>query len=231
MPRRFLILNRGNPSPLFVGAEEATTPASGIDNYTGSAVQIPVPSGVQAGDLMIACVYNGELSSLSSDEGGWSVVDSLPGGPGSGTNWYGQRVATGSEPSNYNWTSAGVDAGITGFIIVFRNATIGDVQENGTTGTSNSPFAVPTLTNDFTNSTLLAIHLGRQRDTPNETMTATSPLVEQSQHACGGTDGNRAGGIVAIEEGLGAGSISGREMTDPNEGNVETTIGMIIEFV
>lgn len=120
----------------------------------GTLLTLPVPSGVQAGDFMIAHIsYRQGQNSPVTPPAGWTLLRSegsfADSGGASGYIYY--RVATGSEPASYGFTlqdfreAAGGIAAYTGV----KNANPVDVSSASTSTGTTAPSA-PTITTLYT---------------------------------------------------------------------------------
>ena len=76
-------------------------------SYPVSSVSIKVPSGVQAGDCLIAQLadYDGDGSDVPRPPSGWTLIrhDSISSGGDLLTSWLYYKVASASEPKSYKW--------------------------------------------------------------------------------------------------------------------------------
>lgn len=100
-----------------VAFRSASSVKWGFGGNTGVAnVNVPVPAGVQAGDIMVATIAISTTMGISFP--GWTLLvqDQVNGGSSNGTFATYWRRATASEPATYNAT---VDSGFrTGAVVV-----------------------------------------------------------------------------------------------------------------
>jgi hypothetical protein len=121
-----------------------------------SSLVISVPSGVVAGDVMIAAV-DAEGSTAITPPGGWSSTGLFAGTTNYGYSGVYFRVAGSSEPSSYSWslgTSRKAVGKITAYTGVENSAPIEvtATTAGGLTGTSDS---APSITTTVANTTVL----------------------------------------------------------------------------
>ncbi len=222
-PREFLI-------PKIVGARQASVPVSETIDNTSNIV-IPVPNNVIAGDLLLAIVWGGTVIPQHIIPPGWTRVINNPNGSINPSIY--KRIAGINEPASYTWVVPNPAGAKTGNMIAIRDANpiLGEVKSSQAVG-----YALPDLTNNIENSILVAFssdQLDLNPGSNKEAFIANAPLIEQAQHASEGIAGYtppRQGSIVAAEEGLSVGVISGRSFSNPISflGN-ETNFGVIVE--
>jgi len=197
------ILNKRSSLPIeFVGASPASFPAD-QGNEDGTDLTIPVPSGVQSGDILLVIErWAGVV--VPTAPSGWSELFNITGSVS-----VFNRTANSSEPADYTWTGV-TDLGRAGCMVAFRNCTIGDT--NSSTLPSSNPMVIPTVTALADGAALVALS-GKPISSFSNTYTANSPLIEAAQHeAAQGDGGNPSAAFIAYELSISAGSISGREI-------------------
>ncbi len=207
-----------------IDSAKATTPPTLSLSASGFTVVIPVPSETRSGDFLLAVAsFNGVGGSITSPAG-WTTVLSRDA---SDIHWViSSREATSSEPANYTWTFDIADVSRSGCMIAINatNATIGDSDFAILTG------AVPSLTNSVEGSILVAFAFGQVNNPPAELAAATFPLIEQTQHTAKGSPSTfPEASIVAIEQNLSVGTISGRGFTHSGPAISPDTVGIIVE--
>jgi len=208
--------------PTIVGSAKATTPPTLSESAAGDTLVIPVPEGTQSGDLLLAIARWG--GNTTTEPVGWTVVEAF-----GGATMLCSRVATSSEPADYTWTSDVTDVARTGAMLSLRSANpvLGDSDDAGNT------FTVPSLTNSIEDSILVAF--GWRGDTApiGEDYSANSPLVEQTQHVAAGSVAYSIaqGCVIAVEEGLSQGVISGRSLSHVEAAFGNNVAGYIVEGV
>jgi hypothetical protein len=109
--------------------------ATGTKQSSGGTITVSEPSGVQSGDLMLACVsyYVYNLTSpgpvtyfFTATPSGWGhnpflVQSDAGGGSGGDVMACFSHVATNSEPSTYSWSQSNTNDGMTAIILDYRN--------------------------------------------------------------------------------------------------------------
>jgi hypothetical protein len=114
-----------------------------------TTVTVPVPSGVEAKDELIAqiLVYDGSGTNTPSIPSGWNLIrsDHVTAVGNQITSWLYFRIAGGSEPSSYSWHIASqYAAAVMG---AWRGGSGGIESSSGATATSNPALAAaPPLT-------------------------------------------------------------------------------------
>ncbi|MCP3933955.1 MAG: DUF5011 domain-containing protein, partial [Actinomycetia bacterium] len=125
----------------------------------GGTLDLPVPAGVVAGDLLIAQVgYNAVAGSTITPPAGWNTIDVLSHttkGMMQGLYW---REATGSEPAQYSFTlSSGKSDTAAGTIAAYSDVNLTSPidafggQENGT----STSVVAPSITTTQAGTTLV----------------------------------------------------------------------------
>jgi len=215
--------------PALVFSREANFPPD-LGSGTGGALGSPLRIGVGGAKLRAGDLY------ITLDA--WRAGSPNPGNPfamttlhavtvDSGPRRVQTRVAVGSESGNEIWldTSGATDRSRSGVLGLFRNATIADsaVATGGTTPN------VPTLTNPIAGSMLVAFACAGTSLAHN--FTPNGDLVELQQHAYEGTGAYAfpENSILAIEENLPAGVISGRSFSVSNLIGSLAVFGIILQ--
>ena len=211
------------PPPTIVGSAKATTPPTLDESADGDTVVIPVPGGTQSGDLLLAIASCAE--GVTTEPAGWTVVETLDTG-----TLLCSRVATGGEPADYTWTNDTADVSRTGAMLSLRgaNPVLGE-----SSGRAVNTFTVPTLANDFAGSILIAFGWRVDPGEMGEDYSANSPLVEQTQHVAKGSKAYAVphACVIAVEEGLSKGLISGRSFSHVDNATGAYTAGVVVEGV
>lgn len=147
--------------------------ASALAAGSGSQVIISLPTGVQAGDLLIANVpayYHSGPGASCSAPSGWNTIFAQTGSGGANVQewWTFYKIAGSSEPSTYTFTTSSGDAG--GFVGVIAAWTgIGnlgiDVKSSSVTNSgqvSNPSITIPSITTANAGQ-LILVSTGRSR--------------------------------------------------------------------
>ncbi len=158
--------------PTFVAADTA-----GGYPPNGGTLDLPVPPGVSAGDVLIAQVaYNAVAGSTITPVAGWNVIDveeNLTHPIMQGLYW---RVATASEPAQYSFTlTSGKADTASGAIAAYSGVDTGNPiddfagQSNGT----STNLAAPSITTTVAGTTLIGFFANRSNGviSPPATMT------------------------------------------------------------
>jgi hypothetical protein len=72
------------------------------DNSLGTALVIPIPSGVAAGNFMLA-IMAAQVAETFTGDTGWNEIADYGSNPGLRAAW---KLAGGSEPSSYTFTAS-----------------------------------------------------------------------------------------------------------------------------
>lgn len=161
----FQVTNEPDIAPTFVNSET-------VSLEDGSTLPLTVPSGVQAGDLMVA-IMTANTDSLSSTSwtspAGWTEVGESSGSKAVALSY---KVATASEPASYTFTASPNFPFIAGSMLIFRNGAFDTI---GTfSGTTNLSSVSPILSQ----SLLLACgHAGVSGATIGTSTTMTDRVV------------------------------------------------------
>lgn len=210
----------------FVAADDASTPSDGSTSTTGNTIVIPIPAGVQDGDLMFAHAYtnlspNG-VNDISTPSGWTRIIADRDATNSVLHNVY-QRTAS-SEPSSYTWNMSSNDAPRGGNIIVLRNAasTLGDSATDN--GTNN----VPSVSSTDAGSALVAFIMGSVGDVR---FSADAPMTHGDDHLhnVGGAYSSDVAGAVAYELDVGTGTISGRSFSNSNAFGLQRVAALLVE--
>ena len=224
MPR-FMLLGSddGVTPPTVVSSSQATTPANGASSAGGTTLVIPAPSGLEEGDVMLMVArWNGNPAITSPS--GWSRLTTT-----SGLSIVDKKIATSSEPSEYTWSVANTARSRAGAIIAVRGANpdFGDYKTS-----LNSGLVLTDTTNTIENSLLVALGAADIPSTPPGTsFTSNSPLVQQIEHKARGSAilSIYVGVVIAVEESLPVGTISGRSFSNTSVGSFDVTAAAIVE--
>lgn len=202
----FVVNRRGGLSPVeFVSAAAASNPASTSDPGEVSSITIPRPSGVEDGDLLLAVVAS--LPSAGVDftaPSGWTRILEDE-----------QRAVytkiASSEPASWTWSDMTVGS-VTGCVAAFRNAELGD------TALILPPPAATFPDVDAVAAGAMFVGLtAGQNSALTESYSATSPLTERAEHvAGGGAYVSAMSSMIATEDDLGAGTVSGHTWSNAN---------------
>jgi hypothetical protein len=141
---------------------------------TEGALTIARPSGVVAGDVLIAQVANRGMGTVATAPPGWTVVRTdLSGASGASVRstvyW---RVATGSEPASYTWTlseSAHIAGGIAAYTGV---STASPVDVAGGRVGSSITATTPQVTTTVAGTRLVHLFVKRQEILPTPSGTS-----------------------------------------------------------
>jgi hypothetical protein len=224
MSRRFVFIEGSSVVyPSFRAAAKATTPPTETSNNAGTTVVIPVPTGTQDGDMMIAAVTFASGASITVPSG-WTLINSHTTFSRATLTYY--RVAS-SEPASYTWTIASSGSGFP------RNGVMVSIQDaNATLGANaiQGSFTVPDLSVTVDGSLLVAFASAETTTYTPESFVATSPLTERSDHICNGTAVyNFPTEItIATEAGILISTVSGRNFTNSLSDNFENAAGGVI---
>lgn len=106
----------GCTAPVFRSAGEANSGAS------GNSITVPKPSGTVEGDILIASIYFNDRNQVVTAPSGWVLIDFFNTGDPSAScgAWY--KIAGGSEPTDYTWTSTGSVSRRAGTIACFSGS-------------------------------------------------------------------------------------------------------------
>lgn len=224
MSRRFFFINELPLStPTMVGHTRAFFPPSLSSGSTysvlGSPLHINYPPGILIGDLLLYITSWREGGTLGPVNQGFSVLDTSADGS-TRVLW---KIADGTEADPLiHLITNNNSASRSGCMIAFRNAVLGNNAKSTT-------LTVPTVNNPTEGSTLVAF--GSTSSALTESMVANGPLVERRQHVHRGVGAYMfaENTILATEENLPAGSISGRSFSDPDNIGSPDTFAIIVE--
>ena len=144
------------PSPTFVSASPAYENTSGATSLT-----MTKPSGVVAGNLMLAqVVVRGDSMTVTAPVG-WNLVRFQGSGFTGISTGVWQRRATSSEPTTYTWTFPATAAigGILAYRDVYAAAPV-NVSGTATFGNGSPNLEAPSVTTTSQNTTLVAFWSG-----------------------------------------------------------------------
>jgi hypothetical protein len=133
-----------------------SAPDPGSNNV--SSVTVPLPTGVTAGDLLLAVIAfrGGDQSAIASTPAGWTQVTSTVDGALLGMSVF-RKLATAVEPASYTWTFSASNraaAAIMAFRGVDASSSI-DAFATRVNGPSTS-LTAPSITPDVPNTMLVA---------------------------------------------------------------------------
>jgi RHS repeat-associated protein len=175
-------------TPAFRSANSATT--------TGTTLTITKPSGVAANDVLIGSVAVTPSSATITPPADWTLVRRTDNaGPTANSLAVYYKVATGSEPASYAWTTSGASftvGGVQAFSGV-DSATPIDI-ENGQTTPSSLTHSTPNLTTTVANTMVVTSHgfASSRTWTPPSGMTESFDRPSGSNNATGlSIEGNR----------------------------------------
>jgi hypothetical protein len=155
---QFFVTNEPNVAPEFVASADGQ-PAS-----AGTNLSINVPTGTVSGDLMIAVMGgDGGTAVTWTSPAGWTEVADQSGGvkPGMCVSY---RVADGSEPASYSFTSS-ANSRSAGSILTYRYAAYDTIA--GAFTASANPLVLTSVSPTQSQSLLLAVGF---RDTATVTL-------------------------------------------------------------
>lgn len=123
----------GCQEPIFRSAGEANSGAS------GNTITIPKPAGTVSGDLLVASIYWNDRGQDPTPPEGWVLIDFYSDGDPSASvgAWF--KVAGGSEPTDYTWTSTGSVSRRAGTIACFSGSYDADPEDAAVVTTQDSP--------------------------------------------------------------------------------------------
>ena len=135
-----------NSAPTFVGSAFAAT--------TSASFSIAKPSGVTAGDLMIAFLQSANSSTWMPPGGkvGWTKILDQGSSPSMSVAY---KIASSSEESSYSFTRSSSSLAASGFIVVYRGGVIDVI---GAIGATADPIIAPSISVSAANSILLAMY-------------------------------------------------------------------------
>lgn len=175
-------------NPTIVGSSKATTPATTTLDV-GTAITIPVPSGVVENDHLLAVTF--VESGLMTTPSGWSQIMSSS----VCQIWY--RKAGSSEPADYTWTATSSAQARSGCMIAIHGGNIAfnlgtgsgvgsEVQITGSAiSNSGSGMGVPTLVNRAQAGSIMIALMGRQELDNDEDVSTSAGHTLQIQHVSG----------------------------------------------
>jgi len=123
-------------------------------------LSVATPSGVAAGDVLVAAVAVRPHTVSVTPPSGWTLVRRLDnsGGAGNSLLVY-TRVAGTGEPASHGWTfstTTGMVSGIVAFRFVDTSSIV--AIENGQTTASSVSHATPSVTTPVANTMLVTVH-------------------------------------------------------------------------
>ncbi len=150
---------------------------SGATAASGTSIAITYPTGVQAGDLLVAAIGNVSTSSALVQPAGWTLLDNPAGAIAS---MY--KIADGTETSGsvtWSWTGASVSCGL---MVLVRGVSRSPIDTSGAqANASSTSLTAPTITPRWAACLLLNFYVD------NGANTITVPA---QQSFSGATSGN-----------------------------------------
>ena len=152
-------------SIIFVGAGPLTDSSTAVTTVT-----LSLPSGVQAGDVMVAqiVVYDGSGSDVPTPPSGWTAIrhDAVSNG-NQITSWLYYKTAGSSEPASYGWSiGSNFAAGVMG---AWRGAAVSPIDSSsGATAAGVSPVSdsAPSLSPSSNNELQLYFYASQSHAGP-----------------------------------------------------------------
>ena len=203
--------------PTFV----ANTTAGGTF-ISGSTLDLPVPAGVTAGELLIAQVaYNAPDPASIAPPAGWTVIDVVDHPTEAliqGLYW---RAATGSEPAQYSFTlTAGGTGKASGAIGTYSGVDLGaPIDAFGAQSATGTTITAPSITTTQPGTTLIGFFAGRDAGP----ITGPAGMTErwEASSGGGGPDSSKTVAEAADEQLVAAGPTGSRTATiGPVQGNI-----------
>jgi hypothetical protein len=157
--------------PMDYASQASATPTS------GTTVVVSKPSGTAEGDVLIAMVSISGSNPTITPPSGWTLVVSL-GATGGGVNsgvW--TKVAGGSEPTTYTWTSSNTIVDSVGAIVRYTPAsptTSPGVIDATAKSAIATPAVAPSVTATGDNDRLICLFTG---NTPGSTPSGMAQRV------------------------------------------------------
>jgi hypothetical protein len=158
-----LVNSLGNFSAKGLGAYDgiATFPPTFVSVSSASSADTPLsisrPANTVSGLLMIAFINQSTPDDLDITSTGWTRI--LNGIAGEGVEVL-TKVAGGSEPSNYSFSSNKGGETMQGYIVTYSRA---DIDVVGAIGSAGDPCTAPSIT-VTTNRSIVLAHFSRRND-------------------------------------------------------------------
>lgn len=171
----------GTSAPATVSIDVTETPppgtivfesASSAGNAATASLQIPKPSPLTAGDVMVASV-NVKTAPTITAPSGWTLVRIDKNGTAEEQAVY-THVAQASEPASYTWTFASAKAAAGGIAAFSGVDTTNPVDtSSGRTGGSSTSIVAPSVTTSTPNTMLVGLYgiLAKRTITPPSGLT------------------------------------------------------------
>lgn len=154
-----------------------TVVASTSATPTGTTVVLSVPTGVAAGDVLIAAMTVASGTATVTPPAGWAAVASVAQATNHRTETF-SRVVDGSEPATYTWTLS-VNVRSAGGMIAYRGVDQANpVNVTATTAASAGAVTSPAVTTTVDNTRLLAV-LGSRQSTGQQSYAFEATFTEQ----------------------------------------------------
>lgn len=183
----------------------AVTNSNAAASVAGNLV-VNVPSGVQDGDLLIACVYKAldSVHTLTAPAG-WTQIGTAEEAPANINASMWRRVAS-SEPASYTWNIS--STGIWGVAqVAFRGVdTTSPIHTSASTsGAATDPYSCPNLT---TSAATYVVSFGASRD---DSLTEVTHTATDTELADWGNDGGAStrNGAIYLSGEKSAGTVTG----------------------
>jgi hypothetical protein len=145
------------------GSAPPPVPAFRSQASVTNGTTVSRPSGVAAGDLLLATLEVDEDPATVSGPAGWTLLLDTPAAQGTGSAFHAQvwyKVAGSSEPGSYSWTVSGspwVDIGLLDYSNVNQASPI-DVSAGRYAGVTATP-STSTVTTTAANEMLVALFI------------------------------------------------------------------------
>lgn len=181
-----------------------------------TSLDVAKPSGVQAGDLLIAIMGAGSSTGTTwSQPSGWTEARDSGTSPNIGIAY---KVATAGEPSTYSFASANsIAIGVT--ILAYRGAAIDVVGALGTVTTAAVATTAPSITMTSANALLIAVFMAAGASRAWGTPSGMALAVTKND--------SRAPSYIVATQAVGSGSTGTRSATPTGTGsNVAVLIGL-----
>jgi len=144
-------------------AAPASPPSFRSRSSVTNGTTVAKPSGVAAGDLLLASLEVDANPATVTAPAGWTLLQDVLTGSGTGTAFHAQlwyRVAGSSEPASYTWNTGGAswtDIGILDYSNVHSAAPI-DVSAGRDAGTTTQP-VTNSITTTYGNDLVVAVFI------------------------------------------------------------------------
>ncbi len=144
----------------FVGAESTTNGPGGATTIT-----INVPTGVQAGDVMLAAL-TGDALLISALLNNWAELDNSPLNSGVMEHHIYIKVAGDNEPASYTWDLQATSERLVGAIVAYRDVDpITPINVSAKVASSGSSTTIPSITTTVDDCMQVAMYAARFAET------------------------------------------------------------------